>query len=180
MTTPPEGRQFDRTAEEGPLRPEPFPVIGVLDNLRSAFNVGSIFRTSEAARSAGLILCGITPYPPNEKLDRTALGTAFRVPWRHELSTVETVRTLRRQGTRVWACEVVEGAVSLHRIRFPQPLALVFGHEVSGVSPEVLAETEGVVEVPLYGRKNSLNVATTFGIVLFEVIRQWTETTEGA
>jgi 23S rRNA (guanosine2251-2'-O)-methyltransferase len=166
-------RSSDRTLEDGPVLMDPLPVIAVLDNLRSAFNVGSIFRTSEAARIRELVLCGITPYPPNEKLDRTALGTVHRVPWRHCVSTVEAVRELRRQGVAVWACELAENAVSIRSLFFPRPVALVLGHEASGVSPEVLSETDGIVEVPLYGRKNSLNVATTFGVVIFEVLRQW-------
>jgi 23S rRNA (guanosine2251-2'-O)-methyltransferase len=168
-----EVRSLDRTPEEGPVRVEPFPVTVVLDNLRSAFNVGSIFRTSEAARVAELVLCGITPYPPNEKLDRTALGTVHRVPWRHCVSTAVAVAELRGRGLTVWACELADGAASLRAVAFPAPLALVFGHEVSGVDREVLKHVDGIVEIPLYGRKNSLNVATSFGIVVFEVLRQW-------
>ena len=145
----------------------------MLDNLRSAFNVGSVFRTAEAARLRELVLCGITPYPPNEKLDRTALGTVHRVPWRHALSTLESVRALQAGGTEVWACELAQGAVSLRRVRFPKPVALVFGHEVAGVDPEVLRAADGICEIPLYGRKNSLNVATAFGIFVFEILRQW-------
>jgi 23S rRNA (guanosine2251-2'-O)-methyltransferase len=173
VTHPWQPRSGDRSPEDGPVLRDPLPLTVVLDNLRSAFNVGSIFRTSEAARVGELILCGITPYPPNEKLDRTALGTVHRVAWRHEVSSVEAVRRLRREGVPVWACELAEGAVSIRALRFPRPTALVFGHEASGVSPEVLHEVSGVVEVPLYGRKNSLNVATTFGVVVFEVLRQW-------
>jgi 23S rRNA (guanosine2251-2'-O)-methyltransferase len=166
-------RTGDRAPEDGPVLPEPLPLIGVLDNLRRAFNVGSIFRTSEAARIQELLLCGITPYPPNEKLDRTALGTVHRVAWRHCLSTREAVAGLQARGVPVWACEVARQAVSLRRLALPRPVALVFGHETSGVSPEVLQMVDGVLEVPLYGRKNSLNVATTFGVVVFETLRQW-------
>jgi 23S rRNA (guanosine2251-2'-O)-methyltransferase len=168
-----EVRSQDRGPEEGPVRVEPFPIFSVLDNLRSAFNVGSIFRTSEAARVAELLLCGITPYPPNEKLDRTALGTAHRVPWRHTLSTQEAVAELQSRGVPVWACELCQGAISLRQVRFPRPLGLVFGHEVTGVGADVLKQVDGILEIPLYGRKNSLNVATTYGVVIFEVLRQW-------
>ncbi len=168
-----EVRSADRSPEQGPVLPEPHPVIAILDNLRSAFNVGSIFRTSEAARINELILCGITPYPPNEKLDRTALGTAHRVPWRHEVSTVEAVRAVRARGIPVWAFETAEGAHSMREVRFPRPVAVVFGHETAGVGPEVLAGSDALVRIPLYGRKNSLNVATTFGVVVFEILRQW-------
>lgn len=166
-------RSRDRTREDGPVVARPFPLVAVLDNLRSAFNVGSIFRTAEAARISEIVLCGITPYPPNEKLDRTALGTAHRVRWRHRISAEEAVRDLRQEGYSIWACELAEGAVSLREAVLPQPLALVFGHETEGVGPGVLATADGILEVPLYGRKNSLNVATTFGIVVFEALRQW-------
>ncbi len=166
-------RSRDRTPEEGPALDRPHPIVGVLDNIRSAFNVGSIFRTSEAAGLAELVLCGITPYPPNEKLDRTALGTAFRVPWRHAVSTLEAVRDLRGRGFTVLAFELCPEAVPIRQVTFPRPVALVFGHEVDGVGREVLGETDGIIEIPLYGRKNSLNVATTFGIAVFEVLRQW-------
>ncbi len=164
----------DRTAQEGPRLPEPLPVIAVLDNLRSAFNVGSIFRTSEAARLRELVLCGITPYPPNERLDRTALGCVHSVAWRHVVSTTAAVREARQAGYRIYACEVAPGARSLREVSFPRrPLAFVFGHEVAGIAPEVMALADAIVEIPLHGRKNSLNVATSYGIVLFEVLRQW-------
>jgi 23S rRNA (guanosine2251-2'-O)-methyltransferase len=163
----------DRSVEEGPILAEPLPLIGVLDNLRSAFNVGSIFRTAEAARVRELLLCGITPYPPNARLDRTALGTVHRVAWRHSVSTVEAVRGLRSRGIPVWALEVSTRARSIRTVNFPRPVAVVFGHETAGIGPEVLRETDGVVEIPLYGRKNSLNVANTFAVVIFEILRQW-------
>src|ERR1700690_3804030 len=121
-------RRRDRTGEEGPQLAEPLPLTIVLDNLRSAFNVGSIFRTAEAARLRELVLCGIAPYPPNEKLDRTALGTVHRVAGGHSLSTLTEVRALQAEGTEVWPCERAREAVSLRRVRFPRPVALVFGH----------------------------------------------------
>lgn len=166
-------RARDRTPEEGPQLAAPLPLTVVLDNVRSAFNVGSVFRTAEAARIRELLLCGITPYPPNEKLDRTALGTVHRVAWRHYLSGREALSALRAEGARIWACELCEGAVSLRDARFTRPAAVVFGHEVAGVSPAILAAADEVIEIPLFGRKNSLNVATAAGIVIFEVLRQW-------
>jgi tRNA G18 (ribose-2'-O)-methylase SpoU len=168
--TPPRG---DRTREEGPVLAEPLPLVAVLDNLRSAFNVGSIFRTSEAARVGELVLCGITPYPPHPQLDRTALGTVDRVSWRHAVSTVEAIRDLRSRGIATWALEVTEGARSLREVSFPRPSAIVFGHEAAGIGAEVLSEVDGVVEIPLYGRKNSLNVASAYAVVVFEILRQW-------
>jgi 23S rRNA (guanosine2251-2'-O)-methyltransferase len=170
--TPPRGRG-DRSLEEGPVLGSPLPLVAVLDNLRSAFNVGSIFRTSEAARVGELLLCGITPYPPHPQLDRTGLGTVDRVRWRHLVSTVEAVRELRKAGTPVWAVEVAESARSLRDVSFPQPVAVIFGHETAGIGAEILREVDGVVEIPLYGRKNSLNEASAFAVVIFEILRQW-------
>jgi 23S rRNA (guanosine2251-2'-O)-methyltransferase len=166
-------RRGDRTPEEGPALAEPLPLVAVLDNLRSAFNVGSIFRTSEAARVGELVLCGITPYPPHPQLDRTGLGTVDQVKWRHSISTVEAIRDLRGAGIPVWAVEVSGGARSLREVVFPRPVAVVFGHETAGIGEEVLRETDGVVEIPLYGRKNSLNVASAYAVVIFEILRQW-------
>lgn len=166
-------RRGDRTREDGPVLAAPLPLVAVLDNLRSAFNVGSIFRTSEAARVGELLLCGITPYPPHPQLDRTGLGTVDRVKWRHSVSTMEAVRELRGAGTPVWALEVAEGARSLRDVVFPQPVAVVFGHETAGIGDEVLREVDGLVEIPLYGRKNSLNVASAYAVVVFEILRQW-------
>lgn len=163
----------DRSLEEGPHLPQPLPVVGVLDNLRSAFNVGSIFRTSEAARVGGLRLVGITPYPPNVKLDRTALGTGFRVPWRHHVEMGEALDQLQSENYHIWAVEIAPGAASLHQVRIPHNVAFVFGHEVSGVGDVARARAERLVSVPMYGRKNSLNVATTYGIVVYEALRQW-------
>lgn len=168
-----EGPDRDRTPEEGPIRAEPLPIIGVLDQLRSAFNVGSIFRTAEAARVSELLLCGITPYPPHMQLDRTALGTAHRVPWRHYVSTMEALHDLRERRIPIWAIEISERSESIRDVHFPAPVAVVFGHETAGVDPEVMRAADRVVEIPLYGRKNSLNVANTFAVVIFEILRQW-------
>lgn len=170
--SPREGER-DRTLEAGPRLDEPLPLWGVLDNVRSAFNVGSIFRTAEAARMSGLELGGITPYPPNQQIDRTALGTAHRVPHRHHVRTIDAVDALRGRGIEIWAVELDPRAVSLRSAPTPGPVALVFGHEVLGVSEEVRRRADRIVELPLYGRKNSLNVAVTFGIVVFDLLRRW-------
>ena len=170
---PEEAPGRDRTPEEGARLEERLPLVGVLDNLRSAFNVGSIFRTSEAAHLAGLRLCGITPYPPNVKLDRTSLGTTYRVPWKHHVETGEAIRELRSDGYAIWAVEVSPQAVSLRDVEVPRPLALIFGHEVAGIGAVASREAERTVRIPLYGRKNSLNVATAYGVGVFEVLRRW-------
>ena len=141
--------------------------------MRSAFNVGSIFRTAEAARAAHLHLCGITPYPPNVQLDRTALGAAFRVPSTHYRQTREAILALRTAGVRIHAVEIDWRSRSLRDTPLPQPGALVFGHEVAGIDPEILELADEIVALPMWGRKNSLNVAVTCGIAVFETIARW-------
>jgi len=149
------------------------PVHVVLDNLRSAFNVGSIFRTADAGAVQHLHLCGMTAYPPNLKLAKTALGAVDYVPWTHYERSVEAVEGLRGEGVPVVAVEVTDGAVPHVAFDWPRPVAMVLGHEVNGVAPEVLDRCDGVVCIPMRGLKNSINVATAFGVVLYEILRKW-------
>ncbi len=165
-------RQRDRSTSCGTV-PGRLPIRIVLDNLRSAFNVGSIFRTSEGAGVEWIHLCGITPYPPNPKLEKTARGAEALVPWSHHIDTMEAVRLLRTRGYTLAALELTDRSVDYRSLPFPQPIALIVGHEVAGVTRPVLEEADAIVEIPLRGIKNSLNVATSFGVVLFEILRQW-------
>lgn len=165
-------RQRDRLGESA----EPadrLPVRVVLDNLRSAFNVGSIFRTAEGAGIEWIHLCGITPYPPNPKLEKTARGATSLVPWSHHIDTMEAVRLLRERNYAIAALELTDQSVDYRSLTYPQPIAIILGHEVAGVTRPVLENADWVIEIPLRGRKNSLNVATTAGILLFELLRQW-------
>lgn len=149
------------------------PLRLVLDNLRSAFNVGSIFRTCEGAGVERLHLCGITPYPPHEKLEKTARGATSLVPWSHHVDTLDALGLLREEGFAIAACELTDRSVDYRSIPYRKPLALILGHEVAGVSRPCLEAADWIIEIPMRGRKNSLNVATTCGIVVFEILRQW-------
>jgi tRNA G18 (ribose-2'-O)-methylase SpoU len=170
--------QRDRYVESGALAARPrFPIRVVLDNLRSAFNVGSIIRTSDAARVLHVHLCGITATPPHVQLARTALGASRFVPWSRHTDTLCAVRALRAEGVTIMALETTASAVSYLEADYRFPMALVLGHEVHGVEPQVLAECDGVITIPMWGVKNSINVATAFGIVTFEVLRRYAATT---
>lgn len=149
------------------------PVHAVLDNLRSAFNVGSIFRTSDAGAVERLHLCGLTAFPPNPKLVKTALGAHDYVPWTHHATTADAIASLHAQGIPCIAVEVAENAIPHTAFDWPKPAALVFGNEVWGIKPETLALCDAVVSIPMRGHKNTINVATAFGVVLFEVLRRW-------
>jgi 23S rRNA (guanosine2251-2'-O)-methyltransferase len=152
----------------------PHALTMVLDNLRSAYNVGSIFRTADTARLAEVVTCGFTPHPPNPKVAKTAFNAIESVRSRHEESTVHAVRSLQAQGITVFAMETTEHSKSYSEVRFPpEGIALVMGNEQTGVDTQVMAAVDGIVEIPTFGLKNSLNVASAAAIVIFEVLRQW-------
>lgn len=150
------------------------PLYLVLDNLRSAFNVGAIFRSVDAARLAGVLTCGYTAHPPHKKLDKTALGTLDYVPTRHFDTALDALDYLSAEGIVAWALETTSHSVSYTDVEYPQPLALVLGNEALGVERAVLERCERIVEIPMYGYKNSLNVASAAAVVAFEALRQWT------
>lgn len=142
----------------------------VLDNLRSAFNVGAIFRTCDALRVSGLFLCGCTAFPPHVKLEKTSLGTIDYVPWKRYETALEAVQFLQAKKIPVWAAETTSRSKPFYRMNYPHRLGLVFGNEALGVDREVLEICDEIIEIPLYGFKNSLNVATSVGILGFRAI----------
>ena len=156
------------------IRPKKrFPIAAILDNIRSAYNVGSIFRTAECAYISKLILCGITPYPPHPKVEKTALGTTNLIPWSYFEKTVEAIKVLKKEGFKVAVLEITEQSIPIQKIKNEDfPLALVIGNEVTGVDEEVLAEADLIIEIPLYGEKESLNVAVAFGVAIFSLLEK--------
>lgn len=157
------------------------PVHIVLDNLRSAFNVGSIFRLADAVRAAEVVTCGYTAHPPHHKLEQTALGTTHSVTWRHFPDTAAALEDLRAAGCRLVAVETARGSIAYHRFEPGFPLAVVFGNEALGVSRPALELCDSVVELPVLGYKNSVNVATAAAVVLFELARRagWLDSQPG-
>ena len=146
----------------------------VLDNVRSLANVGAAFRTADAFAIEKLWLCGITGTPPHKELLKTALGATETVAWEYAPDTATLLQTLKTAGYRSVAVELAEGAELLHQFQFDptEKLALVFGHEIFGVSAAALAECTSAVEIPQAGTKHSLNVSVVVGIVLWEVVRR--------
>lgn len=142
-------------------------VYVILDNIRSAFNTGSIFRTSDAAGITKLYLCGITPYPPHNKLEKTALGSLESVTWEHRPSAKETVLQLKEQGIPIISVELDNRSTNYASFIYPEKFCLVMGHELMGVSQDILDISDVIVEIPMYGKKNSLNVAVSYGIVAY-------------
>ncbi len=157
------------TAEEF-ARMERMPVTVVLDNIRSAQNVGSFFRTADAFAAERICLCGITAVPPAREIHKTALGAELTVAWSRHERTAYCLEALRREGCRILAVEQVEGSEGLDDFR-PEAgvrYALVFGNEVEGVSQEAVDACDGAIEIPQAGTKHSLNVSVAGGVVLWK------------
>jgi len=166
-------RNHDRSRAEADALGPRHPLHLVLDNVRSAHNVGNLIRAAEAARLECVHSCGITPVAPHPALLKTAMGAAELVPHRHDGSTLRVVRELKAQGVAVYACETTERSVDLRHAALPRPLALVLGNELIGVDTQVLDECDGVLQIPMFGVKNSINVATAGSVVIWEALRQW-------
>ena len=163
-------------AESPDLPGATVPIAALLDNVRSLFNVGSIFRSADGAGLEHLYLCGFTPTPDNRKLAKTALGAEQTVAWSHHRNAVELARGLVASGAHLWALETAEDAAPLFAPGPPPtPLVLVAGNEVTGIDPDLLSLCEQSVAIPMFGRKRSLNVATAFGIAAV-VLRQRLDT----
>lgn len=146
-------------------------VFLVLDNIRSGENVGSIFRTADAAGVAKIYLCGITPIPPHPKIAKAALGAEKYVPWEYRKQTRRCLLEIKNQNAKIKIAALEQGTVSINIFKFKPkfPLALVVGNEVRGVNKKILSLTDVVVEIPMYGKKESLNVAAATGIALYQI-----------
>ena len=145
----------------------------VLDRLRSAFNTGNIFRLADAAGVKEVVCCGYTPAPPHPRLEKTAMGADKLVKSRSVSSTLEAVRELKEKGVSVVAVEVSAHAEYVWDYPFRFPLALVLGNEALGVDPQVLAECDGVVSLPMAGAKTSVNVGNCAAAVLYAVLGKY-------
>jgi len=166
-------------AEMGRISPEEYRsrnasgTVVVLDNVRSAYNVGSAFRSADAFGAGRVYLCGICAVPPSAEIHKTALGAEDAVPWRHFASTLEAVESLKAEGYTVVAVEQTENSVKLAAAGVAPTAAastknaFIFGNEVEGVGQEVVDACDFSLEIPQHGTKHSLNVSVTVGIVLF-------------
>ena len=173
MKSNPESPAPGSTAPPWTAAPGRMPVYAVLDNIRSVWNVGSMFRTADAVALGGLCLCGMTATPPRPDMEKTALGATLTVPWNYFADSAEAVRSLRQHRVPVIALEQSSRAVDWEDFQCPFPHAFVVGHEVQGVRSDILALADHVVEIPMAGAKHSLNVAVSFGLLAFAVRRQW-------
>lgn len=161
-----------KTAEECRTA-ERFEVVAVLENIRSAYNVGSVFRTADAFLIDSVILTGYTAVPPHKEIRKTALGAEESVLWRQYATAADAVEFLKASGYRVFAVEQVDNSISPETALATgdDKVAFVFGNEVSGVEQATIALCDGCVEIPQYGMKHSLNISVAAGIVLWEAVK---------
>ena len=149
------------------------PLIVVLDNVRSQYNVGSVFRTSDAFRVECIYLCGISATPPHQEIHKTALGAEDTVNWEYFKDTKEAILKLKSEGYYIYSIEQVEGSLTLENLQLDssKKYAVVLGNEVKGVQQEVVDLSDGCIEIPQYGTKHSLNVSTTAGIIIWDFFK---------
>lgn len=149
------------------------PIIVVLENIRSAYNVGSVFRTSDAFLVEAIYITGYSAKPPHKEIKKTALGAEETVEWKHFATGADAIAVLRNDGYNVYAVEQAAGSFKLNAIGFEpgEKIAVLFGNEVTGVEQSTIALCDGCIEIPQLGMKHSLNIATAAGVVLWEMVR---------
>tara|TARA_B100001758_G_scaffold241198_1_gene247746 strand:+ start:559 stop:1095 length:537 start_codon:yes stop_codon:yes gene_type:complete len=151
-----------------------FPIVVVLDDIRSFNNVGSFFRTADAFNIEKIFLCGITPCPPHREINKTAIGATDTIDWEQFDSIDKLIENLKAKGYKIISIEQAEKTTHLQKMKIAQSekTAFVFGNEVNGVKQEVIDKSDEVIEIPQFGTKHSLNVSVCAGVVLWEAIRR--------
>jgi 23S rRNA (guanosine2251-2'-O)-methyltransferase len=149
------------------------PVMALLDNIRSLYNVGAFFRTADAAGIESLLLCGITGRPPHRSITKTALGAETKVRWECAADAQPIIEQLRARRYEIAAVETSVRSVDLFDWKPAFPVCLIFGNEIDGIRPEISALADTHVRIPMLGVKHSLNVATAGGVVIYELLRKY-------
>ena len=165
--------ELNRKSVEEFKRSEKTPVIAVIENVRSAYNVGSLFRTADAFLLESIYITGYTAKPPHKEIKKTALGAEDSVDWQCFTTASEAIIQLRTMGYKVYAVEQVVNSHALQRMDFKKEdkIAVIFGNEVTGVEQETILQCDACIEIPQLGMKHSLNIATAAGVVLWEIVR---------
>lgn len=164
----------ERLTPEEALVSDKFPISLILHNIRSLYNVGSLFRTSDSANVNELILCGFTPRPPRKEIEKTALGAVDSVKWKYFEDIKDAIKEQKAKGVKVIALELTDKKrdyTSLEKNDYP--LCLVLGNELVGIDDDILELCDDAVEIPMFGVKHSLNVSVSAGIAVYEAVRKW-------
>ena len=143
----------------------------LLNNIRSLHNVGSVFRTSDGAGVKKIYLTGQTGYPPREEITKTAIGAEEVVPWEYYIDPIDCINRLKEDGVEIVALEQTKKSVDYKKLKPKLPICLVVGHEIDGVSKEILNLCDSAIEIPMLGKKQSLNVSVAFGIAIYQLTK---------
>jgi 23S rRNA (guanosine2251-2'-O)-methyltransferase len=164
--------ELNRKSVEEFRQSEKMPVIAVLENVRSAYNVGSVFRTADAFLIQAVYLVGYTAFPPHKEIKKTALGAEETVEWKHFKKMDEAINDLKLQDYKIFSVEQAEHSLPLQSLAFGknEKIAMVFGNEVTGVEQSTIAQSDGCIEIPQMGMKHSLNISVAAGIVLWQLV----------
>ncbi len=167
--------ELDRVSEEEFKEQQKFPLIVILNDIRSLNNIGTFFRTADAFNVSKIYLCGITAVPPHKDIHKTALGAEETVAWEYRENCVQLVKELQAEGVLVASVEQAEKTTLLQNISElnAETYALVFGNEVNGVDQAVIDTSNAIVEIPQFGTKHSLNVSVCAGVVLWEFAKKY-------
>ncbi len=150
------------------------PIYVMCDNIRSIYNVGSIFRTSDAALIEKLYLTGYTPYPPRPEIEKVALGATNAVPWEYIKNPLDAIAEIKSKGIKIAPLEITENSRNYTDITAHDfPLCLVLGNELTGVSNQIIEQADFCVEIPQFGFKHSMNVSVAYGIAVFELVKNF-------
>ena len=148
------------------------PIYVLLDNVRSLYNVGSIFRSSDGAFIEKIFLTGFTPYPPRVEIEKTALGSTLTIPWKYCKDPIEIITELKKKNIKIVALEHTDKSIPYYNYKSNDyPVCLVIGNEIKGIRDEILKLSDIAIEIPMYGVKQSLNVSVAYGIAIFDLLR---------
>jgi tRNA G18 (ribose-2'-O)-methylase SpoU len=165
--------ELNRLSVEDFKQTDKMPIIVVLENIRSAYNVGSVFRTADAFLLEAIYICGYTCCPPHKEIKKTALGAEETVAWKQFVNATEAILELKEMGYKVFSVEQASGSTMLNNLNFDvnDKIAVIFGNEVTGVEQTTIQQSEGCIEIPQFGMKHSLNISTAAGVVMWELVR---------
>ena len=142
----------------------------IIDNIRSAYNVGSIFRTSDGAGVCEIHICGISPTTEMNKVAKTALGSTDSVKWQYHISTLKAIEFFKEKNIPIYSIELTSQAKDYRDVEYPDELAIILGHETEGIKQDILDLSDKHIKVPMRGKKESLNVATVAGIIIYKIL----------
>jgi len=155
-----------------------FPIYVICDNIRSLYNVGAIFRTSDATNISKIYLCEMTGYPKNDpnwhqtkKIEKTALGSTSTVKWKYIKNSLRLINRLKFKGIKIYALEIDNRAINYNEIKYDFPCAFVLGHEINGINPKILNIADKIIKIPMRGLKTSLNVEAAFAVSIYEILK---------